>query len=140
MLWLPLVRAAVDKLAVLPDSDAVPRAAPPDLNVTVPVAPVVTVAVNVTDSPTSEGFRLETTAVLLGYLLTTSWSASDVLAALFASPAYLTVMERLPDALYEVETLACPFTNCTEPSATVPDLKLAVPLTAPRYWLVTVAV
>jgi hypothetical protein len=94
----------VDRLAVSPVSGTVPSAVPPDLIVTVPVAPVVTVAVKVTSSPTSEGFRLDVIVVLLGFLSTTSWSAGEVPPVLFASPAYFAVMAWLPDALYDVVT------------------------------------
>src|SRR5579864_5881595 len=114
----------------------------PSLNVTVPVGlpPVVTVAVNITACPNLEGFRLEATDVLLGYLFTTCFSNGEVLAMLFTSPAYVAAIERLPDVLNEVLTLACPFTRLAEPSETEPDLKTTFPLTMPRYLLVTVAV
>jgi hypothetical protein len=139
---VPVVRVEVERLAVLPESVTVPSVTPPDLNVTVPVGLplVVTVAVNSTASPTIEGFRLETTVVVLEYLLTTSFSAGDVLAVLFTSPTYLAVMERFPDVLKETLMLACPFTRVAEPSAVPLDSKFTVPLAAPRYWLVTVTV
>ena len=51
MLWLPAVRAAVLNVAVVPLIVPVPSVVLPSLNVTVPVAPLVTVAVNVTEPP-----------------------------------------------------------------------------------------
>src|SRR5579863_6606273 len=144
MLCEPAVRADADRLAVLAVSGTLPRTVIPDLNVTVPVGlplvVTVTVAVNVTVCPTVEGFRLETTTVLLGYLLTTCFSAVDVLPVLFTSPRYFAVTEWFPDALNEASMLACPFTSVAEPSDRVPDLKSTVPLTMPWCWLVTVAV
>src|SRR5579863_494583 len=143
MLCLPAVRAEVDRLAMLPVSGTLPRTVVPDLNVTVPVGlplvVTVTAAVNVTSCPTVEGFRLDASVVLLGYLLTTCFSAGDVLPVLFTSPRYFAVMEWLPEALNEASMLACPFTSVAEPSDRVPDLKSTVPLTVPWCWLVTVA-
>ena len=51
MLWLPVDRAAVLNVAVVPLIVPVPSVVVPSLNVTVPVAPLVTVAVNVTEPP-----------------------------------------------------------------------------------------
>src|SRR6202140_4550570 len=98
MTCAPAARADVDRLAVLPVSATVPSAADPDLNVTVPVGlpPVVTVAVNVTICPKLEGFRLEATVVLLGFLLTTCFTGVETLAANSLSPAYVTVMLWVP--------------------------------------------
>ena len=51
MIWLPAVSAIVLNVAVVPLIVPVPSVVVPSLNVTVPVAPAVTVAVNVTESP-----------------------------------------------------------------------------------------
>ena len=51
MLWLPTLRVDVVHVAVPPMIEPVPRVVVPSLNVTVPVAPLVTVAVNVTEPP-----------------------------------------------------------------------------------------
>jgi hypothetical protein len=60
----------------------------PDLNVTVPVAPVVTVAVNVTICPKLDGFALEATVVLLALLPVTCWvKTAETLEASEVSPA-----------------------------------------------------
>ena len=49
MLWLPVEMADVEYVAVVPLMVPVPSVVKPSLNVTVPVAPLVTVAVNVTE-------------------------------------------------------------------------------------------
>jgi hypothetical protein len=69
----------------------VPIVVAPSLNVTVPVAvpaPVeaFSVAVNVTVCPTTEGDGVETTAVVVGVLLTTCEYTGEVLLAKFPSP------------------------------------------------------
>ena len=51
MLWLPPVRAVVVNVAEVPLMVPVPRVVAPSLNVTVPVAPLVSVAVKVTKPP-----------------------------------------------------------------------------------------
>jgi hypothetical protein len=71
----------------LPVSATVPSAAVPDLNVTVPVAPVVTVAVNVTICPNFDGFALEATVVLLALLpVTCCVKTAETLEAIEVSP------------------------------------------------------
>src|SRR4051812_27911107 len=65
MLWLPTLRAAVGNVAVLPDTVPVPNVVPPSLNVTVPVAPLVTVAVKVTDCPDVLGLGALVSVVVL---------------------------------------------------------------------------
>jgi len=65
MLWLPLVRVEVEKLATPFTRAPVPRAVVPSRKVTLPVAvPIAgatadTVAVKVTDWPKVDGFLLE---------------------------------------------------------------------------------
>ena len=51
MLWLPTARDVVLKVVVPLLSVAVPSVEEPSMKVTVPVAPAITVAVNVTESP-----------------------------------------------------------------------------------------
>src|ERR1035441_9481411 len=68
------------------------RAMPPSSNATVPVrvpdagATAVTVAVKVTVTPVLEGFRDDTTLVLVAPWLTDCVKGSDVVAAKLASP------------------------------------------------------
>jgi hypothetical protein len=65
MVWLPLVRVEVEKLATPFARAPIPRAAAPSRKVTVPVgvpiagATAETVAVKVTDWPSDDGFLLE---------------------------------------------------------------------------------
>ena len=56
MLWLPAVRVVVLNVAVVPEMVPVPSVVVPSRNVTVPVAPLVTVAVKVIDTPNVLGF------------------------------------------------------------------------------------
>ena len=51
MLWLPAVSDETLNVAVVPLIVPVPSVLLPSMNVTVPVAPLVTVAVNVTEPP-----------------------------------------------------------------------------------------
>src|SRR4030081_1640219 len=107
MLWVPAVKVEVFRIAVPPLSATVASVVVPSLNVTrspFGIAPKVelTVEVNVTVCPNLEGFRLEATVVLLGYLLTTCVSTGEGLPVLFASPTYVAVIERFPDVLNEV--------------------------------------
>ena len=51
ILWFPPVSVVVVNMAVLPLMVLVPSVVEPSLNVTVPLAPVVTVAVKVTEFP-----------------------------------------------------------------------------------------
>ena len=80
MLWLAVLSVLVGKLAVvtpaLVDSVPVPSVVAPSLKVTVPVgepapgAVTLTVAVNVTDWPETEGLTEEATVVVVSALWT----------------------------------------------------------------------
>ena len=70
--WLPGVRAEVVSVALPATSEPVPSVVAPFLNVTVPVAvPTVdvTVAVNVTSEPKTDGFLDEPTEVVVAPLM-----------------------------------------------------------------------
>src|ERR1019366_1132665 len=100
MVWLPPARTEVVRLATPPLKVPVPIGLPPSRNVTDPVGvPVpggtaVTVAVNVTDWPTTEGFTDDVTAVAVLALLTTCGFPviEPVLPLKVASPRQLVVM------------------------------------------------
>ena len=69
-MWLPTVSEEVVKLPVPPDRVAVPKVVAESRNVTVPVGVfepelAVTVAVNVTAWPNTDGFTDEVTVVVL---------------------------------------------------------------------------
>jgi hypothetical protein len=67
MEWLPAESVDVESDAVPPLSVIVPREVAPSKNCSVPVAAEGdTVAVNMTLSPTVEGFRDDTSAVVVG--------------------------------------------------------------------------
>ena len=86
MLWLPPVKAAVVNEAVVPVMLLVPRMVEPSLNVIVPVAPLMTVAQNVTEVLKVEGLsELDTLVELLAWL--TVWvSVDEVLPKKLESP------------------------------------------------------
>ena len=82
---VPCVRAEVANVAFPALTLPVPRVVAPSLNVTVPViVPAVveeTIAVNVTDAPTVDGFSDDVTAVVVAAgaaPVTTSLSTADV--------------------------------------------------------------
>ena len=66
----PIGKVEVETLAVPPLSVEVPRAVLPLVNVTVPVTPLGTLAVRVTDCPVVDGFK-EDVKVTVGVALPT---------------------------------------------------------------------
>ena len=93
MTWLPAASDEVAKIALPELRLAVPSVAAPSKNVTVPVpvptagATALTVAVNVTDWPNTDGFTEELNVVELFPLLTVCVIADEVLALKLLSPA-----------------------------------------------------
>ena len=85
MLCDPSASAEVENVATPPESEPVPIVVEPSLNVTVPVAVpapgalTATVAVNVTDSPTTDGFCDDASDVLVEAVFTVWLEADDVL-------------------------------------------------------------
>jgi len=131
----------VVKVATPPVSVPVPRVVAPSRNVTDPVgeppAPV-TVAVNVTDWPTSDGFTEEASAVVLAPR--TAWEiALEVLVAKFASPAYFAVIECVPAVSVDVANVATPELRVPDPRVVAPSRNVTVPVGVPPV-TVTVAV
>ena len=82
---LPTGSEDVDAVAGPPVSGDVPSVVAPLVNVTVPVTPVGSVAVKVTDWPGVEGF-VEETRVTIGVALVTVWVVDPVAGLLFESP------------------------------------------------------
>jgi hypothetical protein len=72
-------------VAAPPVSVDVPNVVAPLVNVTVPVTPLGSVAVKVTDWPGVEGF-VEETRVTTGVALVTVWVVDPVAGLLFESP------------------------------------------------------
>ena len=92
MEWLPTARLEVEKVAVPPLSVPVPSVAVPSRKVTVPVgvpAPgafAVTVAVNVTLWPNTEGLVADETLVVVSSWFTVWVRAPELLPASLVSP------------------------------------------------------
>ena len=82
---LPVGSEDVVVAATPPVSVDVPNVVAPLVNVTVPVTPVGSVAVNVTDCPGVEGF-VDETRVTTGVALFTVWVVDPVAGLLFESP------------------------------------------------------
>jgi hypothetical protein len=81
MVWLPAARAEVLNVAVPELIAPVPRVTSPFLKVTVPVAPLVTVAVKVTVSPAVLGLAELTSVVVDAAWLTVCVNVLLVLVA-----------------------------------------------------------
>ena len=85
--WLPTAKVVAVKVADPPESVEVPSTVVPSLNVTVPFtipdpgATRLTIAVNVTDWPNTEGFADEESAVVVDAAFTVSVTAVEVLPA-----------------------------------------------------------
>src|SRR5215217_1681587 len=97
MEWLAVVSTAVVSVAcALPLSAPVPRVVAPSMKVTVPVGVPgvvdVTVAVKVTDCPTTEGLRPDVTVVVDGACPIVCERPGDVDPLKLASPAYTALM------------------------------------------------
>src|SRR6266403_611018 len=123
-------------------------AVPPSLKVTfpdgvpVPGLCAVTVAVNFTDCPNTDGFDEELTDVVVPYF-TLCVILGDVLPLKFASPPYDAVIEWEPTASVLVTNVAWPAPfRVPVPSALGPSLKVTVPvgMPAPAVFAFTVAV
>ena len=76
----------VVNVAIGPDKAIVPRGLDPSKNVTVPVAPVVTEAVKVTESPKLIKLAEDCSVVVVAVVLTVCVSTLDVLVANEPSP------------------------------------------------------
>jgi hypothetical protein len=93
MVCVPTASVKVVKVALPPESVAVPRVVAPSKNVTVPVgvpapgATALTVAMNTTDWPNTEGFTVDVTAVELDAWFTVWVTAAETLPVKLLSPA-----------------------------------------------------
>jgi hypothetical protein len=114
-----------------------PKFDPSILNCTVPPgvpdpgAVALTVAVNVTDWPTTDGLADELTLVLVSALSTACVIAPDVLVLKLPSPPYTAVIEWLPTASEEIFNVATPPLNVPVPIVVTPSLNVTVPLGVP---------
>jgi hypothetical protein len=124
-------------------SVAEPSVVEPTVNVTDPVANVVadlTIAVNVTDSPTAAGFTDEKIWVAVAAAFTLWFTVADVLVDDALSPLYAAVIGYTPAPSVRVVSVAAPCElSEAVPKGAVPFLKVMVPVaTGPAE--VTVAV
>jgi hypothetical protein len=89
-------RVEIEIVAVPPLSELVASAVEPSMKVPLPVgvplsgATAVTVAVNVTDSPKTEGFTDEVTLLVVADSLTIRFRGPEVLVTKLPSPLYET--------------------------------------------------
>jgi len=122
-------------VAVPPDNVPVPRVVVPSKNVTVPLglpapgATTVTVAVNVTLCPKTDGLADEVTVVVLAAFVTVRSSQALVARLLFASPLYvaLKLKELAAVGVIVFELGTTPFVTVTVPAA------VRVPLQVPVF-------
>src|SRR5271169_1373470 len=96
MLCVPVASALVVNFATSALKVTVFRSVVPSLNVTLPMGvPLncgVTLAVNVTDCPTFDGFSEETREVVVVALFTACFTIFDLLPPKFESPPYTAVI------------------------------------------------
>src|SRR5258705_3849723 len=116
---LPAGSEDVVVAATPPVSVDVPNVVAPLVNVTVPVTPLGSVAVNVTDWPGVEGFT-EETRVTTGVILATTWVSVAVAELLFASPLYVAMIGSVPAGSVDVVTVATPPVSVDVPNVVVP--------------------
>src|SRR5713226_5708209 len=132
MVGVPAVRVELLKDATPLTRATVASVFMPFLKVTLPVGvPLeeLTVAVNVTESPKFDGFKLETSAVEVGTPFTVCTSTAEVLAAWVASPLYTPVMLCGPAVSFEVAKDVCPEAlSATVAMVVAPFLKATVPV------------
>jgi len=139
MMCGPIASDAIAPLVALPPLKltGLPKSVPSILNCTVPLgvpAPgtlALTVAVNVTLCPNTDGLADEVTLVLVSALSTTCVSAPDVLPLKLPSPPYTAVIAWLPTANEEIFNVATPPLNVPVPIVAAPSLNVTVPLGVP---------
>lgn len=132
------LNALVVYVACPPLMVPVPNVAAPSLKVTVPEtvpapgAVMLTVAVNVTDCPKTDGFCDETTEVVVLALFTVCVKADEfVLGRKLLSPAYSAVIECEATLKAPVKNVAEPPLKVPVPKVVVPSLKVTVPVGVP---------
>jgi hypothetical protein len=125
---LPPGSEDVVTVAAVPVSAAVPNVEAPLVNVTVPVTPLGSVAVKVTDCPGVEGFTEETRDTT-GVVLATTWVSVATTELLLASPLYVAVMGSLPAGSEDVVVAATPPVSVDVPNVVAPLVNVTVPAT-----------
>jgi len=135
-------------VAVPPDSTADPKLLPSRKNCTVPFrvpdpgTTGLTVAVKVTDCPTTEGLADEVIVVLVEAWFTIWDNGDEVLVVKLVSALYVAVIECPPTASVVVVNAAVLPVRLTVPSEVAPSLNVTVPVgvPAPGATAATVAV
>jgi hypothetical protein len=94
--WEPTINVLVVRVARPPFKVPVPRTVAPSKNVIVPVAPVWTVAVKVTDWLTTDGLSDDVTATVGADFTTVTMTVGEVAGLLLASPGVLAVIGSVP--------------------------------------------
>ncbi len=120
MLWVVAVSVVVLNVAVFgvpPDKVPEPITVAPSLNVTDPVAPVVTVAMNVTKSPYPDGLRDDWTVVVDDVWPTLNVPEAE-LAPKFPCAGYLALNVWFPDD-------RIPTSNCATPGEYAPNAPIS---------------
>src|SRR5579871_5214086 len=127
MVCAPNVIVGTVKLACPFTSVPVPKAAEPSRNVTVPVAPVVTVAVNVTAWSVVEGFSDDEIPTVGVPLLTVTVVEGEVAGLFVASPGVLAVIGSEPTGSVVTVIVATPPTTGAEPITVPPSVNVTGP-------------
>jgi hypothetical protein len=127
MVCVPTVIVGTVTLACPFVNAPVPRVVEPSRNVTVPVAPVVTVAVNVTAWSEVEGFNEDASPTVGVPLLTVTIVAGEVAGLLFASPGVLAVMGSVPTGSVVTVMVATPPTTGAVPIVVPPSVNVTGP-------------
>ena len=127
MVCVPVVIVGTVTLTSPFVSVPVPRLVVPSRNVTVPVAPVVTTAVNVTGCVDVEGFSEDVTEIVGVPLLTVTVVAGEVAGLLFASPGVLAVIGSEPTGSVVTVMVATPPTTGTVPRTVPPSVNVTGP-------------
>jgi hypothetical protein len=146
--WDPTPRVEVARVAVPPESAAVPSRVAPSKKSTVPVgvpppgATAVTVAVRVLASPNTDGSGAEVRAVDVAAWVTVWVSTGEVEPVKSVSPLYTAVRECDPTPRVEVARVAVPPESAAVPTRVAPSKKSTVPVgvPAPGATAATVAV
>jgi hypothetical protein len=127
MVCVPTVIVGTVTLACPFVNVPVPRLVEPSRNVTIPVAPVVTVAVNVTAWSEVEGFNEDESPTVGVPLLTVTTVAGEVAGLLFTSPGVLAVIGSEPTGSVVTVIVATPLTIGAVPITVPPSVNVTGP-------------
>jgi hypothetical protein len=129
MVWVPIVKVEVDRIAIPPLTVPVPRTVEPSRKVIVPVAAEGTVAVKVTAWFSAAGLAEELSVTVGAPIATVTVVAGDVAALLVAVAATEAVMGLEPIGRLGTVIVATPLTTVAVPSTVEPLEKVTGPVT-----------